>query len=104
MKNGKFSISQPVFGYFLLLKIALKLHLNGNSAVCILISSKIKLYHYIAIFHFQAACLSRDGQYMMMGGANGVVEVWRTHDLTLLYTYPQCDSAICSICLSHDHK
>ena len=58
----------------------------------------------IAIFYFQAACLSRDGQYMMMGGASGVVEVWRTHDLTLLYTYPQCDSAICSICLSHDHK
>lgn len=52
----------------------------------------------------QAMCLSRDGQYMMIGGNNGVVEVWRSHDLTLLYTYPQCDSAICSICLSHDHK
>ena len=48
--------------------------------------------------------LSRDGQYMMMGGASGVVEVWRSHDLTLLYTYPPCDSVIKSLALTHDHK
>ncbi|KAK3099516.1 hypothetical protein FSP39_005633 [Pinctada imbricata] len=52
----------------------------------------------------QAMILSRDGQYMMMGGSSGVVEVWRSHDLTLLYTYPPCDSSICSLALTHDHK
>lgn len=48
--------------------------------------------------------LSRDGQYVMMGGDSGVVEVYRSHDLTLLYSYPACDSCICSLALSHDHK
>ncbi|XP_052793628.1 neurobeachin-like isoform X3 [Mya arenaria] len=52
----------------------------------------------------QAMTLSRDGQYLMMGGDSGIVEVWRSHDLTLLYTYPACDSSICSLALSHDHK
>ncbi|XP_052226575.1 neurobeachin-like isoform X2 [Dreissena polymorpha] len=52
----------------------------------------------------QAMTLSRDGQYMMLGGDGGVVEVWRSHDLTLLYTYPPCDSCICSLALSHDQK
>jgi len=48
--------------------------------------------------------MSRDGQYLMLGGDNGMVEVWRSHDLTQLYTYPQCDSSICSLALTHDHK
>lgn len=48
--------------------------------------------------------LSRDGQYMMLGGDSGIVEVWRSHDLTLLYTYPPCDSSIKSLALTHDHK
>ncbi|XP_062597787.1 neurobeachin-like isoform X2 [Saccostrea cucullata] len=48
--------------------------------------------------------LSRDGQYMMLGGNSGIVEVWRSHDLTLLYTYPPCDSSIRSLALTHDHK
>lgn len=48
--------------------------------------------------------LSRDGQYMMLGGDSGIVEVWRSHDLTLLYTYPPCDSSIRSLALTHDHK
>ncbi|XP_064610079.1 neurobeachin-like isoform X2 [Liolophura sinensis] len=48
--------------------------------------------------------LSRDGQYLILGCENGVVEVWRTHDLTQLYSYPACDGQICSIALTHDHK
>lgn len=48
--------------------------------------------------------LSRDGQYIMLGGNSGVVEVWRAHDLNLLYTYPPCDSSILSLALTHDHK
>ncbi|XP_053400196.1 neurobeachin-like isoform X2 [Mercenaria mercenaria] len=54
--------------------------------------------------NIQAMTLSRDGQYLMLGGDNGVVEVYRSHDLTLLYSYPACDSCICSLALSHDHK
>ncbi|KAL5011719.1 hypothetical protein ScPMuIL_010270 [Solemya velum] len=52
----------------------------------------------------QTMILSRDGQYMMIGGDGGVVEVWRSHDLTLLYTYPTCDSSIRALSLTHDHK
>ncbi|XP_021348369.1 neurobeachin-like isoform X3 [Mizuhopecten yessoensis] len=54
--------------------------------------------------NIQSMILSRDGQYMMLGGSNGVVEVWRSHDLTLLYAYPPCDSEIRSLALTHDHK
>ncbi|XP_060594313.1 neurobeachin-like isoform X2 [Ruditapes philippinarum] len=54
--------------------------------------------------NIQAMTLSRDGQYLMLGGDSGVVEVYRSHDLTLLYSYPACDSCICSLALSHDHK
>ena len=41
---------------------------------------------------------------MILSGDAGVVEVWRTHDFTLLYTFPQCDSSIRSLALTHDHK
>ncbi|XP_013420037.2 neurobeachin [Lingula anatina] len=48
--------------------------------------------------------LSRDGQYLLTAGERGVVDIWRTHDLNILYSYPQCDSKICSLALSHDQK
>ncbi|CAH1776878.1 unnamed protein product [Owenia fusiformis] len=48
--------------------------------------------------------MSRDGQYLMMAGDNGIVEVWRTHDLNLLYTYPTCDTRIHSLALAHDQR
>ncbi|KAK6172415.1 hypothetical protein SNE40_016068 [Patella caerulea] len=54
--------------------------------------------------HINSMILSRDGQYLMLGGDNGVVEVWRSHDFTLLYSYPTCDSSIRSLALTHDHK
>ncbi|XP_048243612.1 neurobeachin-like isoform X2 [Haliotis rufescens] len=54
--------------------------------------------------NIQSMILSRDGQYLMMGGDEGMVEVWRSHDFTLLYTYPTCDSSIRSLSLTHDHK
>lgn len=62
------------------------------------------LHHIDHKGSIETVILSRDGQYMMMGGQNGVVEVWRSHDLTLLYTYPPCDSSIKSLALTHDHK
>lgn len=48
--------------------------------------------------------MNRDGQYLMVGGDNGVVEVWRSYDLTVLYSFPTCDSSVRSLALSHDQK
>ncbi|PVD34451.1 hypothetical protein C0Q70_05725 [Pomacea canaliculata] len=60
-------------------------------------------FFYVFMNHM-AQTLSRDGQYLILSGDGGVVEVWRSHDFTLLYTYPQCDSSIRSLALTHDHK
>lgn len=51
-----------------------------------------------------AMLLSNSGDYLITGGDNGVADVWRTHDLTLLYSYPKCDGNIHSLSLSHDEK
>lgn len=48
--------------------------------------------------------LSRDGQYLLMGGDGGVVSVWQVHDLKQLFTYPGCDAGIRSMAVSHDQR
>ena len=48
--------------------------------------------------------MSRDGEYLLTGGDRGIVEVWRTFNLALLYAFPACDSGIRSLALSHDQK
>ncbi|KAK0183488.1 hypothetical protein PV327_001525 [Microctonus hyperodae] len=48
--------------------------------------------------------LSRDGEYLMTGGDKGIVEVWRTFNLALLYAFPTCESSVRSLALSHDQK
>ena len=55
-------------------------------------------------FLFQSILLSRDGEYLLTGGDRGIVEVWRTFNLALLYAFPACDSSIRSLALSHDQK
>lgn len=52
----------------------------------------------------QAMFLSRDGQYLLMGGDGGVVSVWQVHDLKQLFTYPGCDAGIRSMAMSHDQR
>ncbi|XP_026472394.1 neurobeachin-like [Ctenocephalides felis] len=54
--------------------------------------------------NLQTLLLSRDGEYLMTGGDKGIVEVWRTFNLALLYAFPACDSSIRSLALSHDQK
>ncbi|XP_047003519.1 neurobeachin [Schistocerca americana] len=54
--------------------------------------------------NLQCLLLSRDGEYLMTGGDKGIVEVWRTFNLALLYAFPACDSSVRSIALSHDQK
>lgn len=48
--------------------------------------------------------LSRDGQYLLMGGDGGVVSVWQVHDLKQLFTYPGCDAGIRAMAMSHDQR
>lgn len=55
-------------------------------------------------FVFQCMLLSRDGEYLMTGGDKGIVEVWRTFNLSLLYAFPACDSSVRSLGLTHDQK
>ncbi|XP_044012955.1 neurobeachin isoform X15 [Aphidius gifuensis] len=54
--------------------------------------------------NLQCLLLSRDGEYLMTGGDKGIVEVWRTFNLALLYAFPLCESSIRSLALSHDQK
>ena len=52
----------------------------------------------------QCMIMSRDGQYLLMAGDEGVVAVWRTHDLKPLYSFPACDSSVRSLALSFDQR
>lgn len=52
----------------------------------------------------QAIQLSRDGQYLLTGGDNGIVMVWQVWDLKRLFAYPGCDAGIRSMALSYDQR
>ncbi|XP_010007308.1 PREDICTED: lipopolysaccharide-responsive and beige-like anchor protein [Chaetura pelagica] len=52
----------------------------------------------------RAIQLSRDGQYLLTGGDNGVVMVWQMWDLKRLFAYPGCDAGIRSMALSYDQR
>uniref|UniRef100_A0A250Y8F8 Lipopolysaccharide-responsive and beige-like anchor protein n=2 Tax=Castor canadensis TaxID=51338 RepID=A0A250Y8F8_CASCN len=54
--------------------------------------------------HIRAMQLSRDGQYLLTGGDNGVVMVWQVSDLKKLFAYPGCDAGIRAMALSYDQR
>ncbi|KAL8207145.1 UNVERIFIED_CONTAM: hypothetical protein K2H54_046386 [Gekko kuhli] len=54
--------------------------------------------------NIRAIQLSRDGQYLLTGGDNGVVMVWQVSDLKQLFAYPGCDAGIRSMALSYDQR
>ncbi|XP_068798362.1 lipopolysaccharide-responsive and beige-like anchor protein isoform X6 [Struthio camelus] len=54
--------------------------------------------------NIKAIQLSRDGQYLLTGGDNGVVMVWQLWDLKQLFAYPGCDAGIRSMALSYDQR
>nr|XP_056711869.1 lipopolysaccharide-responsive and beige-like anchor protein isoform X1 [Euleptes europaea] len=54
--------------------------------------------------NIRAIQLSRDGQYLLTGGDNGVVMVWQVCDLKQLFAYPGCDAGIRSMALSYDQR
>ncbi|XP_025413639.1 neurobeachin isoform X3 [Sipha flava] len=63
-----------------------------------------RLRHTMHNDNIQCMLLSRDGEYLMTGGDKGIVEVWRTFNLSLLYAFPVCDSSVRSLGLTHDQK
>ncbi|XP_023212036.1 neurobeachin-like isoform X1 [Centruroides sculpturatus] len=76
---------------------------NQSNVCCFTINGK-RLRHEAHHHNIQCLSLSRDGEYMITGGDKGIVEVWRTFNLALLYAFPACDSSVRSIALSHDQK
>ncbi|XP_072831947.1 lipopolysaccharide-responsive and beige-like anchor protein isoform X1 [Vicugna pacos] len=54
--------------------------------------------------NIKAIQLSRDGQYLLTGGDNGVVVVWQVSDLKQLFAYPGCDAGIRAMALSYDQR
>ncbi|KAM5229945.1 lipopolysaccharide-responsive and beige-like anchor protein isoform 2-T3 [Hipposideros larvatus] len=54
--------------------------------------------------NIRAIQLSRDGQYLLTGGDNGVVMIWQVCDLRQLFAYPGCDAGIRAMALSHDQR
>lgn len=69
-------------------------------------SISIKANSVLGIFLFllKAILLSSDGQNLVTGGDNGVVEVWQACDFKQLYIYPGCDAGIRAMDLSHDQR
>ncbi|CAM4830615.1 unnamed protein product, partial [Rotaria magnacalcarata] len=85
---------------------------DGDIIVCY-DRSKLSLYTLNgklmrqAIFEeetIQSLVLSADGQYTVIGGDRGFVQIIRTHDLQPIYAYPQCDASIRSLAITHDQK
>ena len=48
--------------------------------------------------------MNTDGQYTVIGGDRGFVQILRTYDLQPIYVYPQCDASIRSLAITHDQK
>ena len=52
----------------------------------------------------QAVKMKPEGDYFITGGDNRVVQVWRTHDHNLMYTFPLCDASILALDLAHEQR
>ena len=48
--------------------------------------------------------MSRDGDYVMLAGDCGVIEVVSAATLAPLYAFPACDGQIRSLALTHDQR
>ncbi|GAB6031814.1 hypothetical protein CHUAL_010216 [Chamberlinius hualienensis] len=75
---------------------------KGN--ICTFTINGKRLRHESHNDNIHSLTMSRDGEYLMTGGERGIVEVWRTFNLALLYAFPTCDSGVRSLALSHDQK
>ena len=79
------------------------LWVNIDQGIHLRLKNCFNLLTHICLI-FQCILLSRDGEYLITGGDRGIVEVWRTFNLALLYAYPACDSSVRSLALTHDQK
>ncbi|XP_071745123.1 neurobeachin isoform X3 [Lepeophtheirus salmonis] len=75
-----------------------------NGHIVSFTSNGKKLRHETHNDTLHCILLSRDGEYLITGGDRGIVEVWRTFNLALLYAFPACDTSVRSLTLSHDQK
>ncbi|XP_033105986.1 lipopolysaccharide-responsive and beige-like anchor protein [Anneissia japonica] len=48
--------------------------------------------------------MKSEGDYFITGGEGKVVQVWRTHDLQLMYTFPLCDASILALDIAHGQR
>ncbi|XP_064482280.1 neurobeachin-like isoform X2 [Ornithodoros turicata] len=76
----------------------------GVGNLCNFTMNGRRLHHLSHHDNIQCMTLSRDGEYMVSGSESGIVEVWRTFNLGLLYAFPACEGGVRSLALSHDQK
>ena len=48
--------------------------------------------------------VNTEGNFLIMGGKSGEVRVWDAFNLEPLRTFPQCDTSINDLALTHDQK
>lgn len=48
--------------------------------------------------------INTEGNFLIMGGQSGEVRVWDAFNLEPLRTFPQCDTSINDLALTHDQK
>ncbi|KAJ8949537.1 hypothetical protein NQ318_005099 [Aromia moschata] len=94
---------QPVSSVVISAELGLVVSGSYRNIAAFTINGK-RLRHESHNDNLQCLLLSRDGEYLMTGGDKGIVEVWRTFNLALLYAFPACDSSVRSLALSHDQK
>uniref|UniRef100_A0A5S6QKC9 Putative neurobeachin homolog n=1 Tax=Trichuris muris TaxID=70415 RepID=A0A5S6QKC9_TRIMR len=75
---------------------------EGN--LCLFTTSGRLIKHIATDSNITCMCLSRDGEYFVMGTQEGRVSVYSVLELTCLHQYCACDSAVKSIALVHNHR
>ncbi|XGW18162.1 hypothetical protein V3C99_002630 [Haemonchus contortus] len=76
----------------------------GHHSFVTLTTTANQLDEAVADDKVECACLTRDGEYVIIGSENGRCTVWRLFPLQKLYTFQQVDSAIRSVAVSANHR
>ncbi|VDO39425.1 unnamed protein product [Haemonchus placei] len=76
----------------------------GHHSFVTLTTTANQLDEAVADDKVECACLTRDGEYVIIGSESGRCTVWRLFPLQKLYTFQQVDSAIRSVAVSANHR